>query len=127
MNTARKQGKHGESAGRVINSTRKGNEKELRSAEIFTADGFVVGSRRHIGGPGDLLCVRSGGDIRGGRFEILLVEVKATTSPYAHFGKKNRKELFEFALENGCLPLLAYWPARARSHVLLAPAEWPSS
>lgn len=101
-----------------MNSARKGNGREVRSANILTSEGWIVGSRRHIAGPGDLLANKPG---ERGR----LIEVKATLTPYAHFGKADRIALREYAKLFGLVPELAYWAPGAKTHEIVDETSWP--
>lgn len=103
-----------------MNSSRKGNGRELRSAAILENQGYVVGSRRHTAGPGDLMAVKPGARSR-------LIEVKATAGgPYEHFRRADRKALRDYAHAHGMAPELAYWAPRARTHRIIPAEEWPA-
>lgn len=102
----------------TVDTSRKGNGRERRSCALLEGDGWLVGSRRHIGGAGDLLAVKAGE-------RPMLIEVKATLGPYAHFGPKDRAELREAAKRAGAVAVLAWWKPRAREHRLIDEAEWP--
>jgi hypothetical protein len=103
-----------------VNSARKGNAKELRTAELLAADGWLVGSRRHIGGAGDLLAVKRGERPR-------LIEVKATAEvPWrSTFGPLKRAELRDCAAAHGAVAEIAWWRPRARQPEWLDEAVWP--
>jgi hypothetical protein len=90
--------------------------------ELLQADGWLVGSRRHIGGVGDVLAVKV--DAFG--LEALLIEVKASSAPYMNFRRRDRAELAGYCAEReGITPLLAWWAPRAKSHKLIGEDEWP--
>jgi hypothetical protein len=104
-----------------LNTARRGNTKEVRTAEWLEADGWTVGSRRHIAGPGDLLAIKDGERPR-------LIEVKAGRgSPYENFRRPDRMELREFAFWRGLVPELAWWPLRAREPQFIDETAWPES
>jgi Holliday junction resolvase len=102
-----------------LNTARKGNAKELRTAELLSDDGWVVASRRHIAGPGDLLAVKGDRATR-------LIEVKATAAgPYAHFGPADRRTLSRYADLHGLVPELAWWAPGSRVPEFFGEADWP--
>lgn len=70
-----------------MNTSRKGNSAELFVAENLEAEGWVVASRRHIGGAGDLLAVHPV------QARTLLVEVKARKRPYDGFRPGDREAM----------------------------------
>lgn len=65
------------------------------------AAGWLVGSRRHIGGAGDWLAVNRDGN-------VWLVEVKATKGMWDGFGPADRKALISLAEEIDATPVMAY-------------------
>lgn len=101
-----------------MNTARKGSSRELRTAAILESEGWTVGSRRHVAGPGDLLAVKDGERPR-------LIEVKATAGPYKTFGPRDRGALRAYAAERGLVAELAWWAPRARTHRIFDEAEWP--
>lgn len=102
-----------------MNAARKGNGRELRTASILESEGWTVGSRRHVAGPGDLLAVKDGERPR-------LIEVKATAGgPYEHFGPRDRNGMRAYAAERGLVAELAWWAPRAATHRIFDEAEWP--
>ncbi len=76
-----------------MNTARKGNTAERFVSKDLEAKGFLVGSRRHVGGAGDLIAVHPGGEVR-------LVEVKATKERFAGFKPEDRE-----AMKRTLLPL----------------------
>jgi hypothetical protein len=88
-------------------------------AERLEAGGYVVGSRRHVAGPGDLVawkCDRP----------PLLVECKrGSGSPYENFRPGDRAALRDYAAARGLVPLLAWRKDRGRLAFIDA-AEWPT-
>lgn len=78
----------------------KGSAAENYVARDLEAKGFVVASRRHIGGAGDLLAVRSDG-------LVYLVEVKARKNVYQGFRKADRLAMKEVVLPTGGAKFLA--------------------
>ena len=82
--------------------------------------GFLVGSRRHIGGAGDILAVSPD------PAAALLVEVKTNgSSPFATFYPPDRAELIATAIEYQCTPLLCWTPS-ASTIFYIPEDEWPS-
>lgn len=63
-----------------------GNAAERFVAKDLESRGYVVASRRHIGGAGDLLAVHPGG-------EVWLVEVKKRKHPYEGFRRSDREAM----------------------------------
>jgi hypothetical protein len=99
-----------------------GLTRERQVASRLRAHGYLIGSRRHEPGPGDILAVPLP-DV-GRRLEPLLVEVKGTARPYERFGPVERMMLAERAVAFGLRPALAWWPAGG---VLewIGPDAWP--
>lgn len=99
--------------------TLKANAAELASMAIFQADGWVVGLRRHLAGPGDVLAVRGP--------ESLLIEVKGTQVKFKNFGPEKRAEMRALAAQHpGMRAVYAWWPPRAGEHVLVYEEDWPT-
>jgi hypothetical protein len=118
----------------MARGARAGNTVEVRCAEILQDEGWVVGSRRHIGGPGDLLAVILDGDVQAfdhdgspiAFAEIKLIEVKSTAkSAYERYGRKARAELLEMATSIGAEAELWWWPPRRPEPMRIRSAMWP--
>lgn len=103
-----------------MNTSRKGNGKETATRKLLELDLWVVGERRHVKGPGDLLAWKAGKRAR-------LIEVKATLKPYAHFGPADREEMLRYALRHGLVAELAWWKPRARLPLFIPSTEWPKA
>ena len=63
----------------------------------------------------------------GERWLLLYLEVKSTTTPFAHFPPADRRALLELAARAGAEARLFWWPKgvgieRAR---VFQPSEWP--
>jgi Holliday junction resolvase len=105
-----------------------GNTRELRVMDVLAEEGWLCASRRHIGGAGDVLAIRSYVDIgsaKGEGIDAMLIEVKSTTrSPWVSFGPKDRQELVDTAISFGAEPWLAWWPPRGKLR-WIAPSEFP--
>lgn len=71
-----------------MNTTRKGTAAELYVAEWLQEFEWTVGSRRHIGGAGDLLATHPTDHVR-------LIEVKACKSLWSNFTRADRQEMRE--------------------------------
>jgi hypothetical protein len=78
-----------------VNTTRKGSAAELYVAERLEAEGWVVASRRHIGGAGDLLAIHPE------TAETRLIEVKARKRPYDGFRPDDRQAMRDAPLPPG--------------------------
>lgn len=101
-----------------MSNVSRGNAAELKGARLLESEGWLVGSRRHIGGAGDLLAVKAGCIPR-------LVEVKSTKAgPWMHFRWKDRADMLETAMEMRVEAWLLWWPAQ-RDPKWLPAAEWP--
>ena len=103
-----------------------GNARELKVMDLLATEGWLCGSRRHIGGAGDILAVRCpwpsvASEIK----QVQLIEVKSTTrSPWVTFGPKDRQDLVDTALTYGAEPVLAWWPPRGKLR-WIRPSEFP--
>jgi hypothetical protein len=109
-----------------MNSARKGNTKELASARIFEAAGALVGSRRHVGGAGDLLVVWAPNTRSTSACGIWLVEVKARHHVWQGFRRPDRLALRDAARSVGAVAVLAWWKPGDQFHTLLYEDEWPA-
>ena len=96
-----------------------------RRAAIFLRDlGYLVASRRHIGGAGDLLCIEV--DDEFWPPSPLLVEVKTNgSSPFATFAPQDRANLLSTAEQYGCEPLLMWWPTPSVGPFCIPAEDWP--
>lgn len=101
-----------------MNRAAKGNKAELASQDAFQRGGAVVGSRRHIPGPGDLLVWKAGQ-------ATLLVEVKASGRPFANFRREDRAAMKGYAEAHKLVPVLAWWAPGAKEHQLIHVEDWP--
>ena len=100
--------------------SQRGRDAELRLMAFLAQDEWLCASRRHIPGPGDLLCVHATQDPR-------LIEVKTTSAgPFDRFGPADRLELIRTAEKAGCRPLLAWKPPRAKIWSFYSPSTWPA-
>jgi len=92
--------------------------------DVLATEGWLCGSRRHIGGAGDILAVAPWPDPPE-RITAMLIEVKSTTrSPWVTFGPKDRQDLVDTALTYGAEPVLAWWPPRGKLR-WIRPSEFP--
>lgn len=106
-----------------------GIAREREVASYYRGRGYLVASRRHEPGAGDLIAIPSAILQRADNPEWstlsgLLVEVKATRRPFERFGPDDRRALLELALEYGLEAMLAHWPAHG-SLELMGPGDWP--
>jgi Holliday junction resolvase-like predicted endonuclease len=103
-----------------MNTSRKGTAAELAVADWLEERGFLVASRRHIKGAGDLLAVHPGGEVR-------LVEVKGCKSLWSNFTRADRQEMRETMLPLGS----SRWAAnvngsgKRRTIRWVAERDWP--
>ena len=82
--------------------------------DLLAEEGWLCGSRRHIGGAGDILAIRTSGKPWDLDFvEAILIEVKSTTrSAWVAFGPADRQELVETAQRFGAEAWLYWWAPR---------------
>ena len=104
-----------------MNAKEKGAKKERQSKALLEADGWHVTKAGGSLGCADLVALKDGE-------RPLLVQVKATAAgPFNGFGPVDRAELLSVAKAAGAVPLLAWWPLRAREHRLIDETEWPGA
>ena len=97
----------------------RGRDAEVSLANELAEAGWLVGSRRHITGPGDLLAVYPGR-------VPLLIEVKTTSyGPFDRFGPEARKALQTAAADSGALAILAWRKPGMPTWKMLAAGSWP--
>lgn len=101
-----------------MNTARRGNSKENATVRWLQDRGYLVGSRRHIGGAGDIIATQAGA--------VLLVEVKNTKTKWSHFGPADRELMLQTAKEHGANPYLAWWGPKAKEPELIHANHWPA-
>ena len=110
-----------------------GNARELAVMKVLASEGWLCASRRHIGGAGDILAVKTGhvyyADVPNPldtlRVRALLIEVKSTTrSPWVNFLPADRQAMVETGEQYGCEAWLYWWPPR-RGLQRIPASEWP--
>lgn len=99
----------------------RGLDRERRIATALERDGWVVGSRRHIGGAGDLLAVRHWRRI----FTVRLIEVKSTRTPWSHFQPADRQAMLDLAEKIDSEPWLYWWPKGQGTWQEIHSDDWP--
>jgi hypothetical protein len=99
-------------------ASQRGRDVEVLVAQRLQADGWLVASRRHVGGAGDLLAVRIG-------HRPLLIEVKSRLNVWEGFRRADRLALVRVAGLFNCSPLLCSWPPGQAEPDWLGPDEWP--
>lgn len=137
-----------------MSSVARGNGGERRAARFLEDCGYLVASRRHVGGAGDLLareappewlplgewgpaCARCGGEeyridgycsfeCRDTQGDDLLIEVKTGWKLWQNFTRTDRADLLATAATYGCEPLLCFWPVPSVGPFWIPPDEWPS-
>lgn len=113
--------------------SRRGDDREVKVGQWLEEHGYVVGSRRHIGGAGDLLAVRCWDESWSrdlvpvfGWTNALLIEVKSTAAgPYAHFGRADRIAMRMTATRIGAGAFLAWWPPGGKLQ-WIGSSQWPA-
>jgi len=114
-----------------VSNVGRGIAGERRAWHSLEDAGYLVASRRHIGGAGDLLAIEwpySGMNRSGGRYgyrQPLLIEVKTSARAFSSFSLVDRSALLETAHEYGCEPLLCWTPS-AGTIFYIPEDEWPS-
>ncbi len=106
----------------------RGNQRERAVAQVLRDFGYLVSSRRHEGGAGDLLAAAPTFLKSHTPNPLLLIEVKGTSDvPWrSTFGPEARAEMIEAGLNYGVQPLLAWWPPSLRGGPIWLPVEdWP--
>jgi hypothetical protein len=92
-----------------------GDQRDVKIRKVLEDDGYCVGSRRKIPGPGDLLAVKALTNLRpliGYHHEVVLIEVKATQqSPWERFSGAERAALAQEARTASATAAVAWWPA----------------
>jgi Holliday junction resolvase len=110
--------------------SQKGRDAEVELAHLLQADGWLVASRRHIGGAGDLLAVRVNSvedKWEPDSFSVILIEVKARANVWEGFRRADRRALIETAARFNAQPWLASKPPGQIEWTWLSPADWPAS
>ena len=97
-----------------------GRNAEVDLMLLLEAEGWVCGSRRHIGGAGDILAVSVSQRTR-------LIEVKTTAGgPYERFGPADREALSRTAAAIGADAYLVWRVTPRDEWKWLSKAVWPS-
>jgi Holliday junction resolvase-like predicted endonuclease len=99
-----------------LNTSRRGNEAERFVAKHLEEKGWVVASRRHIGGAGDLLAVHPNG-------ACWLVEVKARKNLYSGFTRADREAMKETKLPKGAVRFVVN--KRGKDLEWVSELSWP--
>lgn len=106
-----------------MNSSRKGNQAEVFVAKWLQDHGWLVASRRHIGGAGDLLAVRNEPFHALPEGAVWLLEVKSCKEVWQQFRREDRKAMRDTPLPPGG----ERWVVNKRGKELIWVAEkdWP--
>ena len=83
----------------------------------FRAAGYIALRAPASLGVCDVIALKDGG--------ALLLEVKSTTTPFAHFGPEDRAALLRAGRMAGAEVALCYWPKGQGQPELIGPNEWP--
>jgi Holliday junction resolvase len=95
----------------------RGIDRERQVKRLLEQDGWWTCRAAGSFGDADLVALRDGHRPR-------LIEVKSTTTPYAHFRPADRLALLEAATVAGAAAELAYWPSRGTLEWIPAD-QWP--
>jgi len=116
-----------------VSNVSKGLAGERRAWHALEDAGYLVASRRHIGGACDLVAIEiphewvEHGNWTASPIQVpLLIEVKTSTTPFSSFPPADRNALLETAHEYGCEPLLCWTPS-ASTIFYIPEDEWPNA
>lgn len=113
----------------MVHRGNRGEQLVTRELELL---GYIVGSRRHLGGAGDLVAWRGEMAWEPERPGPLLIEVKARLDLWQGFRASDRALMIDTALSFGLVPLIAWLPfplpkTGVRPRIVWLPAsEWPT-
>ena len=100
---------------------RKGAGRELRVADLYRANGWVVYRSAGSHGPADLVAMKSGRQNE-------LIQVKATAAgPFASFGPAERDGLRDEAIQAGARAVLCWYPPDRKGPRFLHVQDWPAA
>jgi Holliday junction resolvase-like predicted endonuclease len=99
-----------------LNTARKGNSAERFVVKHLEEKGWVVASRRHIGGAGDLLAVHPNG-------ATWLVEVKCCKNLYENFRRGDREAMKATDLPKGAVRFVVN--KRGKDLEWVSELSWP--
>jgi hypothetical protein len=103
----------------------RGHDAERATMRALTEAGYMVASRRHVGGPGDVLAWTPHVAPTNGRKLVevppLLVEVKNTDWP--SMKPQARRDMLMAAEDWGVEPMLCWWPPNSSLGPFWIPAE----
>ncbi len=107
----------------------RGSPRENAVAQVLRDFDYLVASRRHEPGAGDLLAAAPAARYWTMPHWLLLIEVKGTRDvPWADtkgFGPERRRELLETARKWNVEPMLAWWPPHL-GLIWLPASDWPA-
>jgi Holliday junction resolvase len=105
----------------------RGREAEVRLMEELETDGWLVGSRRHVTGPGDILAMRFGLFSMGGGSTCIgrLIEVRTCRQlPTDSMEPEELHSLSVAARRSGVSPWIAWSPPGSRAFSWLCERDW---
>ena len=102
----------------MASGRQRGIDRERRVAFSLRAEGWTVVRAAGSLGVADLVAGKDG--------RTMLVEVKSTLTPFAHFPPADRVALLEAAHAAGWEPWLCWWPARGQQKWIEAD-RWPEN
>jgi Holliday junction resolvase-like predicted endonuclease len=104
----------------VRNTSRVGNSAEVFVAKWLEERGWVVGSRRHIGGAGDLLAVLPSSGM------TWLIEVKCCKNVWQQFRRSDRDDMRATELPEGAERYVCnVLSVKKEELVFLGERSWP--
>lgn len=104
-----------------MSTVARGSACENRVANYLEEKGWLIGSRRHRKGGGDLVATKPG-------YRPRLYECKASplTKPWEHFRPAERAELLKTAKAFDCDPFLALAPSAKVAPRIIPSKDWPN-
>lgn len=102
------------------NTSRKGNEGERVVGEWLTERGYIIGSRRHLKGPGDWLAVHPETG------HVMILEVKKCKKVWDQFRRPEREEMKALKLPPNAERLLVnVTSVKNKELVFFGEKSWP--
>lgn len=105
-----------------MSTVARGNAAEVLCTKQLEHDGWVCGSRRHIGGPGDVLAIRW----HGINHEVRLIEVKRGAHAFENFRSMDRAALYSAAQKLGADAYLYHYGIGATEPDRYHWTDWPN-
>lgn len=95
----------------------RGIQRERDVRRVLESEGWWTARAAGSFGDADVIALKGGARPQ-------MIEVKSTTTPFAHFGPADRAELLDAADRAGADAFLAYWPKGGKLK-FISPVDWP--